>query len=427
MAEINTIRVFLSYTGADNVVARRVYDDLARSGYDVWSYEADGALGENYARDYEHELDTRDFFCLLDSAVSRTSPHVRRECRLARARKDREPSFGIVPCLICDRSPNWFDSDLLFPEQPMLQYVNLSLDYQSGMERLCRHLGGRKYFPFSELPEDSDFLEEIVASPRIALETFGELTRMYRRFREDCGRDPASSRAFIVSVINVLRKSGPEGIASPSIALGVLESDSGNFTAAAGAFDEATRNRPGCDRAWCASAGAQMALVNYARALRDYRACRALLVDGHPNLDNLPMVVFGIAMAHFNLNDPRSSAGYLDGEWRRVHWHGRILQLRARLFLAEGRPELALPLLVNSKAYFERMAETVPVDVHLALAQTFRDLRPDQEEAEAVSQAVAQFERDPEALRSTTDQMIERTSLLPRKRHAWRLLKLVAS
>ena len=413
MAEVTDPSVFISYTGADNKDARRVYDDLKRSGFNVWSYEVDSILGMNYATDYQHELQTREYFCLLDSPTSRTSAHVQHECQLARERQERDPDFKVIPCLIRDRSPDWFESDLLFPEQPLLQYVNLAQNYQAGMERLCRHLGGRKFFPFSDLPEDNDFLEEITASPNIPLPIYDELTSLYRRFRDECGMNPATARTWIQSVISVIKSAGAEGVATPWIALGVLDSDAGDFVNAAIALDQATRNRQDSDRAWCARAGVNMALGNYREALHDYQVCRSLLVEGHPNLDNLPMVVFGIAMSFLRLGFIDRAARALDDEWGNIGGHGLILQLRARLFLEEHRPDIALTHLESARRVFELNGESVPVEVFLTLAQTYRNLGRKGDEQQVVTRAVEQFENDPEALRSIADQMIDGSSALP--------------
>lgn len=63
----------------DSHLALRLYDDLKRSGLDVWRYEADSKKGRHFQDEYIEQLRTSDYFCLVDSPAARLSNYVAEE------------------------------------------------------------------------------------------------------------------------------------------------------------------------------------------------------------------------------------------------------------------------------------------------------------------------------------------------------------
>src|SRR5258705_11756650 len=83
-----TEKVFLSYAEEDAVIARRVYLDLARSRkIDVWGYKESRKFGVNFKREFEEQIRSSKYFCLLDSPNSRKSSWVAEECKIAAVSK----------------------------------------------------------------------------------------------------------------------------------------------------------------------------------------------------------------------------------------------------------------------------------------------------------------------------------------------------
>jgi len=317
--------VFLSFSSADILVSRRVYRDLERSGFDVWSYEIDAKLGDHFVDEYEREIARRSYFLLLDSPSARKSVHVQRECDLAQKRRKLDPAFRIVPCPVVETSSAWNQVGPLLENQSCIQHVLLASDaYDRGLARLCRYLGNRDFVPTFRFPEDNEFVRELTDSGlRVPAEAYDQVMDLYRRFRKVADTpDPRAALALLDSVIVVLdslkSKPDPVPIGTPWIARGLIYTCQNNLTAAVASFDEATLRSPLNPRAFAASGGAHMAIGNYTKAYDAYVHCDRLLVPGHRDRDNLPIVVFGMAQAQLRLNAPANAARILDTRWEEV-------------------------------------------------------------------------------------------------------------
>ena len=372
----DVFEVFLSYAEEDGALALRLDGDLDRAGRKAYRYEKDAQISAPIPSATRRLIELSRFFCLLDSAHARPSSYVREECAIARARAERG-ELTFVVCLIQPRTASagsvWWQ-DELFEGLNDLVYVDLT-DYERGIKKLCAHLGVT-YFPRSDIPRDQEFQEEAHVT-KLPPDVIAELVGMYTNFRKLYGERPEIAEAQLAVLIDRCERLNVTELASPRLALGVLQATGGKHREACATFDELRRILPEDPRAWAGSAGARFHLGDYESALDAYQRCQRLLDREPPE--------YQWKMAH-NLASTLLALGRANEAWEVLSPlpdEPYIRATKGEALLSQGCPEQALPFLEQAFRSFCESQDVLPnpsslilrlADCHRALRQSRKEL-----------------------------------------------------
>lgn len=391
--------VFLSYSNKDNVFVKRVYDDLNRCGIDVWGFEENGRVGINFVQEFSNELHSRRCFCLMDSPNARLSKFVKTECEIAMQRLVRNDSFLLVPCLIYPKKPDqsWWVKEL-FTNQNLISYINLT-EYESGIRKLC-HLLEAVYYPASQIPRDSDFLEELFNSG-LDRHDITELSEMYSSFRKEYSKRPHIAKNWLTNLIVRLDDLEATQIVSPRIALGVMEAEAEKHEEAAEIFRRFAQLQPDDPRAWAGLAGAQFYLSDFMGALKSYYRCKKIIVGttNSEHLSHLAEVSHNIARTFLALGYAQKAWEELDSLSDNDKCEVHIHALLGNILLALGNPKKAIKYLKGALEDYNGNDQTPPIALVTDIAECYRLLDLSSEEAEIIKLGVSMFKADPEMLR----------------------------
>ncbi|HEV2883111.1 MAG TPA: LysR substrate-binding domain-containing protein [Pyrinomonadaceae bacterium] len=134
---MNSAQVFISYSSADRTFANRLQADLVNIGLSVWKDDKDIKPGDSFSSKIEQAIITSDFFFLILSASSVSSPWVEKEYRLALHCQIENGKPCVIPILLHSVEPPHF----LFETQ----HADFRKNYTAGWAEVS------KLFPLSEL------------------------------------------------------------------------------------------------------------------------------------------------------------------------------------------------------------------------------------------------------------------------------------
>jgi tetratricopeptide (TPR) repeat protein len=162
-------RVFFSYAWAD-ALAMKIYEDLVRSGANVWRDQIDGRKGKDIEEQIEQRIRESDCYLLLDSANSRRSASVRREYGIYGKHQAR---LQLEICLLHDRKTiegdsfgNGYDTILAhdFSNMPYRHgepFWDNDGRYLHAIKGLCNNMGF-DFISYGNLPEGKDLDDELM-------------------------------------------------------------------------------------------------------------------------------------------------------------------------------------------------------------------------------------------------------------------------
>lgn len=395
--------VFLSYARPDGGFAKQVYDDLRRSGIDIWGFEADGRVGIDFVKQFTSQLQNRGAFCLLDSPHARDSDWVRKECDLALACRSQNPAFDFFPCLIqpIEREDLWHQNEL-FSGQNRLAYLDLT-QYEMGIRKLCEHLG-TTFFPYSDVQRDCDFRKEIQALglDRKHLEKLEDLYKRYRKTRSD---HPESACRWLNELIEQLDSLKADTVLSPRLALAVLYAKANQHKDAFNVFNQLSQRHPDDPRIWAGLAGALFFMGNYHRAMAAYRHSETLLRENGDadDLMHLVELVHNIARVHLELGNHPAAWAELKRLPDNTAQNPHIAELKGIICLERGAIVDAKNHFKAAHLLYRKNAVKPPVQLILKLADIYHRLGQKQHEEQCISTCLSELESDPEVLRNLAD------------------------
>jgi hypothetical protein len=124
-------QLFVSYSRSDRAIARHIADDLAARGIRVWIDEESLAVGKPWADQIRDVLKSVNAILILVSESSLESRWVQNEWSAAL----RSNSVRLLPALV---SP--IDWTKVPPVLADIQFVDLTQDYEGGLERIVKAL-----------------------------------------------------------------------------------------------------------------------------------------------------------------------------------------------------------------------------------------------------------------------------------------------
>lgn len=134
--EKRRVSVFLSHSSRDRTVARRLADDLRRSGIEVWFDETHVRVGDSVSREIQYGLQQTDFVAVLLSREGVQSGWVEKEWQSRIAAEAEERKVFILPVKVgeCEIPPLLRDR----------KFADLTGDYQSGLDQLITAIRGNR-------------------------------------------------------------------------------------------------------------------------------------------------------------------------------------------------------------------------------------------------------------------------------------------
>jgi tetratricopeptide (TPR) repeat protein len=155
--------IFFSYAWKDRPIAMRIYEDLVRSGLQVWRDQINGEYGSNIQKQITEKIGQCDGFLLLDSPNSRQSKWVQIECTLYEEYKDKK----LAVCLVESEQQTHVHQELI-NKQNIIKYFDFSeiimydndKKYADSINRLC-DFWDIKFKLESDSPTSKDFEDEI--------------------------------------------------------------------------------------------------------------------------------------------------------------------------------------------------------------------------------------------------------------------------
>jgi TIR domain-containing protein len=93
------MKLFVSYSQVDKRFVRRLCDDLLACGFDVWRDEREVRVGQSIAESIRSAVDASDYFLVVISPHSNSSPWVRRELDLGINAEFKGTLRGVLPIL----------------------------------------------------------------------------------------------------------------------------------------------------------------------------------------------------------------------------------------------------------------------------------------------------------------------------------------
>jgi tetratricopeptide (TPR) repeat protein len=279
------MKIFLSYAEEDSTTAGRVFSDLQRFQVEVWGYTECGRYGVNFREEFETQIRQSSYFCLLDSPAARQSRWIKEECRLAAALRET-PNAGVrqimVVCSLATvtEGAEWRHTEL-WDGQNLNKALDFS-DYDKGIRELFRFLE-IAYTPWSSLPRDQDFTNEVHAA-NIGRQRTQELFDFYRQFRESFS-DSDYAEALLRVVIRKCKVYKAEPVVSPALALGVMQADGGRHRDALKTFAALAESNPSDPRVWAGLGGAYFHMEQYSLCLEALYRSRTITLN-HPGTES---------------------------------------------------------------------------------------------------------------------------------------------
>ena len=364
--------VFLSYAGEDALEGVRIHNDLSRTGLNVWGYAQDSRLGVDFQIEYREHVQQTDFFCLLDSAAARESPHVRDECRLAieRYRTDRKPVMLIGRIQRNVEPPfDWTNSEL-FDGHNRITYVDLT-DYDRSIRRLCKEMRA-VYRPQFELPRDLDFEAEVFKA--VAPEQVENLIFQYLNYRRRILDAPEIAEAQLRVLVDGLERAKARTVIAPKLALGVHLGDTGRHREAARVFDSVLLDHPNEPRALSGKASAAFLLEEYELALELYQRCIAVVQTSSEAKfrEHEPELLRNAANVLLELGQVEAAAGLVGPSGISDDENPHLRAMRGRVWLRQKHFLSALVELQQS--YVALRGPSLPRTVVFDLAQCLVEL-----------------------------------------------------
>jgi len=395
--------IFLSYAKPDGGFAKQIYDDLRRSGIDIWGFEADGQVGIDFVKQFTSQLQNRGAFCLLDSRHARASKWVQKECDLALACQRKNPAFDFLPCLIqpIESGSEWHQKEL-FMGQNRRSYLDLT-QYDTGIRKLCRHIE-TIYVPYSDVQRDRDFWTEIQALG-LDRKHLQEMEEIYSRYRNTRSDHPESACRWLNELIEQLDALGAETVLSPRLALAVLHSQANRHKDAFNVFKHLSKTQPNDPRIWAGLAGACFFMGDYHEAMAAYRYSEKLVRKNGDadDLMHLVELIHNIAWVQLALGDHMAAWKELERLPENTDQEPHIAALKGRLCLERDAAVEAKIYFEAAQALYQAKAAKPPLQFFLNLADTYRRLGREQDEERCISDCLSELESEPEALRKLAE------------------------
>jgi len=274
---VSGVDVFLSHRESDKEIAARIHDDLVRSGLSVWGFLDEGEIGVDFKAEFERKLRSARCFCALDSEAARRSRWIRREWRIARRMRKRDPTFMILPCLV-QADDGWRGRRKLYTKQNRLVFVDFVTTYERAIRRLCEMLGV-VYVPLLEKKADQEVIDGILDSG-LDREDARDLVERYTSFRSrytSNADDIETSRGHLGDILGRIEDLGAKPPTALRLAMGVLEAEAGDFETAARHLGRAVREHPEDPRTHAALGGALYYQTQLPAAIAAYETARDII------------------------------------------------------------------------------------------------------------------------------------------------------
>ena len=161
--------VFFSYAWENRPVALRIYDDLVRSGGNIWRDQVKGTFGQNFKEEISGKIKECQVFMLIDSPKARQSRWVGYECAFFNECQKESPHRKFVRCLI-EKEEETHKYPELIPGLNLIKYYDFATtlvfdndqSYRRSITSLCDALGVT-FHVLSDLPELHDLEDELFA------------------------------------------------------------------------------------------------------------------------------------------------------------------------------------------------------------------------------------------------------------------------
>ena len=381
--------VFLSYAEEDATTARRVYLALERSGLvRAWGYKESGRPGVDFREEFEAQIKACQYFCLLDSPHSRASRWIAIECGLA-----LQSSGQMVICRLADPG----SGGELFDGHDLRRAIDFA-NVETGIRHLFTFLQ-ITYNPWSPIPRDRDFEEEVFRAG-LNVDRAQELFDLYREFREHFA-DLEFAEALLRVIIRKCQAYGARDVVSPSLALGVIHADTGRHQNALRVFSDLSKTHATDPRAWAGLAGAYYYLNRYEPCLDALNRCVQVGM-AHYREDaaaRMAEIVHNIASVQILLERYDEAEAALRGLSVEEREHPFVKAVTGRLLLARGQYQQALPYIEDAHRVGVAVSQALVID----LANCYRQLGRDGDEASVLRTAVAQSPASPELCHRAAD------------------------
>ena len=277
--------VFMSYTSGDNAIAMRIYNDLERSGLNVWRYEKDGEIGRDFIDEIDEMISKSESFILIDSSHARESNYVKDECKVGQELFINK-SGNIQKFLVClvEEKRITFTKDELFANHNRLRFINFSgytywdnnEIYLKGIQLLCKELGKDYTSSPLSIPSYRDFEKELSAVEISALSDKGEnisekeaILKDFESFLYRYRQKDPNSKKRIQFIIEASESLGLK-LTTPYLSLGIIQSETNEFEDALATFKQVTKDFPDDPRGFASSGAMLFKLERYQEAYENY-------------------------------------------------------------------------------------------------------------------------------------------------------------
>lgn len=134
------MKVFISYTNDDKLIAERLYSDLADAGFLPWMDKERMLVGQDWEKVVEKEIIESSYFILIVSAksVSKRGP-IRREINIALDKKNElfDTDVYIIPVFIEDCELQ----ELALKKLHRIDLYPLDENYEDGFQKIIHAMG----------------------------------------------------------------------------------------------------------------------------------------------------------------------------------------------------------------------------------------------------------------------------------------------
>ncbi len=335
--------VFFSYAEEDSSIARRIYDDLGRAGFNVWRYQEDGKKGVNILQEVRESIEKARYFCLVDSPHSRESDFVREECQLAReVASVKGYSKFIIICLV-EEIGEWRKKEL-YEGQNLIGYIDLT-DYENHIVELYEFLG-KSFTSLLSVPRAEDFEGELKKfniperSKRVLVDLYTSFGSIYAGEKSD-----TEAAEHILNALKSQCKSYGVNMITPQIALAVLQADSERDEAALKTFSVIAQEFESDPRGWAGVGAAHFHLRDYQSALQAYERCHRLVMesDNEKHKSHLLEVVHNKAKVLLALGDSGRALREVEALPEQDRQHPAIQNLSGEILMSQCKWLQAIP------------------------------------------------------------------------------------
>lgn len=126
-------KIFVSHRSEDANAAHQLAVDMQARGHEVWIDEWDINVGDSIVEKIGSGLEATEFLVLCYSGSGVHSPWMGREWMSTLARKLNGANVKILPVRFAGGEPPALLSDI--------KYIDLSMDWTTGIDQLCAGLG----------------------------------------------------------------------------------------------------------------------------------------------------------------------------------------------------------------------------------------------------------------------------------------------